>query len=289
MKTHIVGGNGLVGRGITRVLSTSHEVATFGRSDYDPDQMVFADKNFYNAEVIIHAAGVTDELIEQNFEFALKMCTKFITNLVNNIKKTKVNFFVYISTIHVYGRLNSILDCSTPASPLSIYGILHLLTEKLLTQALTGSTTKLLILRVPTVYGVLDPTAAITRPKIIQNSFPIELLTDGVIKLNSSGEQYRTFVSSDKIGLIIQYWLSEKLDNFCIVTPVKGRNLKVKDFASLCIDAFEEGRCDLNRLMINKYDSHEDEIETEIQPFFDSDETYSVEEYLTDFFRSMRL
>lgn len=284
MKIHIIGGNGTVGDGIKGVLSSTHEVTTSGRSDFDVNKCLFFDEKLFDTDVIIHAAGVTDELIAENLEQALQKSTYLIQYLINKLTHSSVKYFTYISTVHVYGRLKSILNCTTVASPISLYAVLHLLTEKLLIDGLSRTNIKLLILRVPTVYGVPVYTQIMRRPKIIQNSFPKELAKSGCIELNSSGEQYRMFVSNSKIGNLIKYWLSASLDDMVTITPIKGRDLKIKDFAQLCINKFITIRKKNGILKIPQSIPVHNEVRTEVIPAFDCDEIYTLENYIEDFF-----
>jgi UDP-glucose 4-epimerase len=285
MKISILGGNGTVGSGVVGMLNDVHDVSIFGRKDFKRENYLYSIERIVGSDVIIHSAGITDELVEEDVNEAIRMCTTFLFNLLDSVMGHGLKYFVYLSTIHVYGKLKESLNSATEAAPISPYAILHLLTERLLVERFKNSQVKLLILRIPTVYGFSSNGLVERRPKIIQNYFPSSVVKNGFIQLNSSGEQYRSFVSNFKVGQIIKYWLSKNLPNKLIITPVSGRNLRVIEFARLCIDQFEDFSNTTSKLKVPHLSSHIVAVATEIIPEFDCNECYPIESYLTDYYR----
>jgi nucleoside-diphosphate-sugar epimerase len=153
MKINIIGGNGLVGNGIASALAKNHDIRVFGSSDFDRSTLKFKTSDVFDCDLFIHAAGITDEQVSNDYDHAVFKSNDFIRYIVDGLGKTGCSQIVYISTIHVFGNLNRDLCEKTFCSPLSKYSELHHKTERLFEKLIGKYSMNYLTLRVPTIYG----------------------------------------------------------------------------------------------------------------------------------------
>ena len=235
MKVNIIGGNGLVGSGISALLSEKHSVRVFGSNDFDIVSRRFKQNDVFDCDLLIHAAGVTDELIVNDYSLSVFKSNEFIKYIVDGIEKTGCSNVIYISTIHAFGDLTKELSGSTSSYPKSIYGLLHFSAEKMFEILIKKTTINYLGLRIPTIYGLPRDKLRINRPDIIQFAFPIAVKKNKSIKLRSSGNQYRLFASNYKVGGVINEWINDPFKNQITTDALQGINITVKDFANICL------------------------------------------------------
>jgi nucleoside-diphosphate-sugar epimerase len=284
MKVNIIGGNGLVGSGIAEFLSKSHSVKVFGSSDFDDATFKFKKSEVFDCDLFIHAAGVTDELVVDDYDLSVFKSNNFIKYIIDSLAETSCSKVVYISTIHVFGNLSKKLGESTSCSPKSIYALLHFSAEKTFEILVRKTSMSYLGLRIPTIYGFPRDRSRVTRPSIIQFAFPLAVKKNNGITLKSSGDQYRLFASNYKVGGIIAEWVSDTRKNTITTDVVQGVNITVKNFAKLCIqicagvDSHEPSLViDADQLEKN---SHQ---KIEVISKYDCSEIYSINQFLVDF------
>ena len=134
MKIIITGKTGLIGSAIfNNLINNNHQIISIGRNNCD----YYADLNNLNidisnlsGDVFIHCAGVTDEEIKINRGQAILRNTIGLINLVDFSMKIGISKFIYVSSAHVYGSLNQLINEQSNTEPKSIYGVLHLFAEK---------------------------------------------------------------------------------------------------------------------------------------------------------------
>ena len=285
MRVSIIGGNGLVGNGIRSVLAEKHDVKVYGSSDFDQSTFRFKTSEVFDCDLFIHAAGITDELVENDYDLAVLKSNAFIKYIVSSLNKTKCSQIVYLSTIHVYGDLTQELDAQTLCSPLSIYGLLHLNTEKMFEILVNNSSINYLTLRIPTIYGFPREKFKINRPEIIQFAFPLSLKKSNSITLKSSGDQYRLFTSNYKVGKIVDKWLNDPHKNTITIDVVQGLSLTVKEFANICLEKYGELNSRNPSLIIEATENLIDvQKKIMVDPKYDCDEKYTINQFLLDFF-----
>ena len=285
MKVSIIGGSGLVGNGIASVLAEDHTVRVYGSADFDESTLTFKSADVFNCDLFIHAAGITDELVANDYSASVFKSNHFIKYIVEQLDKTECSQIVYISTIHAFGDLSRDLSGQTRSDPLSIYGLLHFTTEKMFEISIKRTSMNYLGLRIPTIYGFPKDRQRITRPKIIQYAFPMAVKNSNSITLKTSGEQYRLFASNYKVGNIISAWLSDPLKGPITNDVVRGVNITVKDFALLCIQKYNEIVSINSELILHSKDALEVfNREILVIPKYDVVEGYSLNQFLFEFF-----
>jgi nucleoside-diphosphate-sugar epimerase len=287
MRINILGGTGLVGHGIYNMLEKEYQVKVFSSDCFDFDLFCFRSDDIFDCDMFIHAAGVKDEEVAGNMDFGLKKSTKFIDLIIVGLKSFSCSKLVYISTVHVFGDLSLEINPNRLPNPKSFYSFFHYCTEKVLELRMNSLSRdfKLLLLRVPTIYGFQENMNKINRPSIIQNSFLTSLLENGSINLRSDGRQFRLFASNYKVGGIIKVWLMDN-NKKCITTEtVNGENWTVHNFALLCLKRISILVSDrdfhLNRL--NQTALNDTLIPISVNTKYDFVEPYPLEKYIDDF------
>ena len=133
----------------------------------------------------------------------------FIKNIlmINNFFKffdvKKINHFTYISSDAVYNLNQSVIDEKTPPQPNDLFGLMHLVREKIISCKILNK--NLLILRLTMVYGRGD-----THNSYGPNRFLRELKKGKKITLFGKGLDTRDFVFLDDVIKIILKTLNGK-------------------------------------------------------------------------------
>ena len=238
MKISIIGGSGIVGHGIYLTLKKFHDVKIYDSKFFNNKTLKYNSNELFDCDLFIHAAGITDELVRDNLNFAVFKSNNFIEYLATNLIKSNCKHIVYISTIHVYGDLGQKINKMSKLNPSSLYSLMHYNSEMFFKILLKKSNINLLNLRIPTVYGFPKNRERINRPNIIQFNFPLSLIENNTIKLNSSGNQFRLFCSNYKVGKIILIWLNDLDKSQFSEESIDGVNVTVKEFAKLCVNRY---------------------------------------------------
>ena len=136
-----------------------------------------------------------DEDFRANARDAFLHATLGTAMLVERAVAAGVRIAVYVSTSHVYGSPVGIQDEGTTPAPMSDYAIAHFASERLF--ARVYEKLAILLLRPNAVFGLPESLDTFDRWSLIPFSFPLEAANHAEIRLKSSGEQYRNFVSTD--------------------------------------------------------------------------------------------
>ncbi len=254
MRIAIAGATGLVGRAIARTLSAAgHEVVSIGRGPecdvrFDLETSATLPRGaLAGCDALVHAAGVTDEDFADRAR-AWRKAREGATILLEAAVRAHVTRLVYISTAHVYGPLEGVIDETRPPAPVSEYAMAHLETEALFHQAARAGPT-LLVARPCAVFGMPPSLERFRRWSLIPFDFPRQAIT-GAIVLKSSGLQRRNFVSNDGVARLAGWWIDGKLASATVANAPGPHEMAVYDFALLCarIAGEETGRpCEVRR------------------------------------------
>jgi UDP-glucose 4-epimerase len=254
MRVALTGSTGLIGHAVAGALERAgHSLLRIGRAPscdvafdlVQPREM--AREELAGCDALVHAAGVTDEDFAPGQRASAR--TKAVTapaQLLRAAAAAGVPRLVYLSSAHVYGRLEGAIDESRPVAPASDYALAHLATEELFDKAGAAS---VFIARPCAVYGTPPALDRFARWSLIPFDFPRQALA-GVITLKSAGLQERNFVGSDAIGSAVANWLASPAAG-TVVANLPGRDtLSVYDFALRCAriaEAETGGRCEVVR------------------------------------------
>ena len=247
------GCNGLIGSTVyNKLITAGYQVFTFGRTNCD----YFIDLNHFKSiklefkpDILVHCAGVTDGEIKKESEQAIKRSTIELVKLVDWSKIMGVSHFVYVSTAHVYGNLNCLINETTHRNPRSLYSVLHVFAEMYIQSVFN----KTVLVRPSAVYG--DVPNKFNRWELIPFSFPQDLALKRKITLHTHGKQFRNFISTKTIAEIILKTISQSIDG--IINPLGYHNMSIKEFAEFCVKTINEEYSDQLSL---EFQSDEDYI-----------------------------
>lgn len=113
------------------------------------------------------------------------------------LEQAACSHVVYISSDAVYGEPSSLIREETPCRPDSRHGLMHVVREQLLTQAVAART-PLLILRPGPLYGPGDPHQSYGPNRFIRTA-----LAEGLIRLFGGGEERRDHVYVEDLSRLI--------------------------------------------------------------------------------------
>lgn len=237
MRIALTGATGLVGAGIVeRLEDEGHVIVSVGRH---PDCDVAFDLAAGKAlppgaldgcDALVHAAGIIDEDFAQP-GLAQAKAHGGAAALLEACSRSGVRKLAYISSAHVYGPLEGLIDEGTATDPRTPYARAHLATETLFREA-AGFGTALLVARPCAVYGPLADPARFARWSLIPFDFPRQAMA-GRIVLKSAGLQRRNFVSAEGLGNLVGWWL-EEAQGVLVANAPGPAEMAVYDFALLC-------------------------------------------------------
>ncbi|MCT2564643.1 NAD-dependent epimerase/dehydratase family protein [Chryseobacterium herbae] len=163
MKVLFTGANGFLGRNVIPLLKEKNlQIKTFGTSNADyvfniANTIVPFDEKF---DIVFHAAGKAHSIPQNQEEEKLFYTVNFdgTKNLCNALEKNLPDYFIFISTVAVYGRdfgeninENTALDGHTP------YAKSKIMAEEFLTGWCKKNNVKLFILRPSLIAGPNPP------------------------------------------------------------------------------------------------------------------------------------
>jgi nucleoside-diphosphate-sugar epimerase len=145
-----------------------------------------------------------------------------MNNIVETIDINKISKIIFISSVEVYGQVpqNPILE-SNKENPRNLYGLAKYVCEQKF--SLKVSSKKLLILRLPGVYGYGDKFESVI------GKFINSAIKKKKIVIKSTGEDKRDFLNVDDFPKILNNLL---IDNACgVINVVSGKSLSIKHIA----------------------------------------------------------
>jgi len=252
MRVALAGSTGLVGAAVAaRLAASGHHLVRLGRAassdvrvDLAADERL-APRSLAGCDALVHAAGVTDEDFADPAA-ALAKSGRGARALLAAAAEAGVGRLAYISSAHVYGPFEGVIDESRPPSPRSDYARAHRATEEMFASA---GTARALVARPCAVFGMPPSLERFARWSLIPFDFPRQAL-QGRIVLKSPGLQRRNFVSAEGLAGLIAGWLEAGPAGVTMANAPGPETLSVFDFAALCarIAAEETGReCPVER------------------------------------------
>lgn len=239
LRIAVLGTTGLIGHAIAQKLrANGHVVMEAGRK---PDAQIHVDlsnprviapRALSGCDVLVHAAGVTDEDFGDR-ESAFAKAIRGTTALLAVARASGVRKLVYFSSAHVYGPLEGRIDEANPPNPLSDYAIAHFAAEQIFRRAAMEADTSALVVRPCAVYGMPPSLERFARWSLIPYDFPRQAVT-GRIVLKSHGHQRRNFVPAEGLGHLVGWWLGQPAPGTTVANAPGRAECPVYEFASLC-------------------------------------------------------
>jgi nucleoside-diphosphate-sugar epimerase len=196
-KVFIMGGAGMVGAGIARILNKALLSKTSVQSISDVRFGSFnaiRDMSTFENSLLIISCGPRDEDIN-------KMDSNYLNNVKYFFEQLPATCKIgYVSSARIFeGSPFSVINENTKAHPESDYAEYHLKIEDLLKASLKQH----IIVRPQAVYNYSGCNSK--RSYLVTNAFPESLLGGGDIILKSDGSQVKNFISAEDIGRAFLY------------------------------------------------------------------------------------
>ena len=240
MKILMLGGTGVIGSGIYKILSKKHNIHVLNSKIYNRKKNQYVINKKIKFDVFIHAAGVTDEEIKQYGDISsMQRASLALKKLIKSLVANECKSFVYISSQRVYSNfyrpMIAVFDeDKSEVKSTTIYEKCHLASENILKKIIKNVDCKSLIVRPGVVYGFSKQKKKNSRPNLIQYAFPHSLIKNKEIIIKSSGQQFRNFSFNQDIGKIIFNWMHQNKKKKFIISNAKGMIITVLDFAKIC-------------------------------------------------------
>ena len=150
-KILITGANSYIGTSFEKYIklfSGEYSVDTVDMMDKS-----WRDKSFSDYDVVFHVAGIAHRKeTKENAELYFKINRDLAIEVAEKSKKNGVNYFVFLSSMSVYGMEIGVINKDTKTNPKNNYGKSKLQAEEKIT-ALRSPDFKVAVLRPPMVYG----------------------------------------------------------------------------------------------------------------------------------------
>ena len=161
MRILVVGGSGLLGKKLLRILSFTHNVGgTYFTEPYENcKKLDITDRKaveqfitLYQPEVIIHTAAIKNsDFCEENNDTCWKVNVEGTKNIVDVCKEHFIKL-VYISSDYIFDGKRGIYDEQANPAPLNFYGLTKLESERTIKEELADY----IIIRPTILYGYND-------------------------------------------------------------------------------------------------------------------------------------
>tara|TARA_B110000037_G_C17053137_1_gene478615 strand:+ start:312 stop:1205 length:894 start_codon:yes stop_codon:yes gene_type:complete len=261
MKILMLGGTGVIGSGIYKILSKKHNIHVLNSKIYNRKKNQYVINKKIKFDVFIHAAGVTDEEIKQYGDISsMQRASLALKKLIKSLVANECKSFVYISSQRVYSNfyrpMIAVFDeDKSEVKSTTIYEKCHLASENILKKIIKNVDCKSLIVRPGVVYGFSKQKKKNSRPNLIQYAFPHSLIKNKEIIIKSSGQQFRNFSFNQDIGKIIFNWMHQNKKKKFIISNAKGMIITVLDFAKICCSVYKK----LSNKKLKIVANHEDQ------------------------------
>jgi len=208
------------------IVATGH-TGTIGR--YLPESVVKPNWNFLLPESIrfpeeqnfdlIHLAGIVGESnVINDISISTKINVEATRNLGNKFFELSKGRFIYISTSHVYGNVDTLISEETVCNPISKYAEQKLKAESELISIFKKAPSRLLILR---VFSILDWEMP---PGTLGHT--IEKIINGRISIIRNAADVRDFLTPKTVADTI-YTLCRNYDCHGIMNICSGTGISV--------------------------------------------------------------
>lgn len=243
----ITGVTGFLGKGLAKMLlGNGYNVIGIGRSecpkDLEAKQLIYlrgsiskevlAQLNEYEISGVFHLASQQPSSSDLHFEDFYKGNVQTTSILIDYFKNRTIDFFVYTSTISVFGKkIDGEIDENLIPSPENYYSITKYLSEKILQIESKNWPTKVVVLRLQSIFGMNDGYGIVhTFYEQISKGNDIELFSNGTIHRNLV---LREDVIHALVNVIHKYLI---FDNFEVFQIASSNSLTTKGIAQIIKD-----------------------------------------------------
>lgn len=189
------------------------------------------------ADAVVHLAGPNEVCAAQDPAGSIDAVVRGALGLADAARQHGVRRLVYLSTVHVYGArmvAGAVLSEETPGDARSPYAVARLAAEQLLA---AGGPPELVVFRLTNSVGA--PGAPdVDRWSLVANDLCRQAATEGVLRLRTSGTQWRDFVPLADVCRIVAAGSGLDVLPPGIYNLGSGEPLTVRALAGLVVDAF---------------------------------------------------
>ena len=253
----ITGGLGCLGGRLSQYLTNSGYQVVIGSSRRDaklPNELVscsltYTDFDDINAlatichevDYVVHLATINAQQSQEKPELAVKVNGIGTYNLIQASIKSKVKYFLYLSTAHVYGSpLIGEIDESTLPRPLHPYAITHRLAEDFLLESIGNKNIKGSVVRLSNSIGLPLIKEANCWMLFINDACK-QAVIDRRIVIHSNPNSERDFIPMNAVCKIVEYFLSSHTTaDYPIFNVGSGFSYTLLQIAEMIADRCEE-------------------------------------------------
>ena len=194
-------------------------------------------------DFIIHLATVNAQQSLNNPKLAIEVNGIGTYNLIEASINSKVKYFLYFSTAHIYGApLSGLIDENTLPKPSHPYSIAHRLAEDLLLDSVNNNKINGGIIRLSNSIG-LPLVREANCWMLFVNDACKQAIIKRCIKINSDPSTERDFIPMNSVFEIVESFLSKRpCSNFPVYNVGGGRSYSLLEITELiaqcCQDLF---------------------------------------------------
>jgi UDP-glucose 4-epimerase len=246
VKTYLITGvNGYIGNDLAlNLLREGNIVIGVGR--LETPKLYISNKNFIYINSDLTDLGFISQIDKFEFNGVFHLASQQPSNknityddfyrsnvsstiiLLNYFNKKKLDFFLYTSTISVFGNNNEIIDENTKPNPINYYGLTKYIAESILQIESINFDSKLIICRLQSVFGKDDGYGIVyTFYEALKKNEDIEIFSNGTISRN-------LILLDDVIKVLMTISKNfNKVENFEIFNISSNNSMKTFEIASL--------------------------------------------------------
>lgn len=228
----LIGGSGFIGRTLSRRLAERGvETVNIASGQIDLTQEAsgaLLTELLKPGDSVVMLAALTPDRGRDAATLARNV--EMIRHVVHAASKVGCRHFVYFSSDAVYDPALSFVTDSSPAAPVDLYGVMHLVRE-IIARGMTS--TKTLIFRPSIVYGAGD-----THNSYGPNRFRRTARKEKKIALFGEGEETRDHVYVDDVAAVTELCL--EWGSIGTVALATGRSVSFRQVAELVRSHFTE-------------------------------------------------
>ena len=295
MRVLITGGLGNLGSWLTEHLVTSgHEITVlacrkrsvietlnFNFISCDITDLSNTERALENLEFdsVIHAASSND-FFEEGYDKSSLMVNAYGTRNLLEVfsKKTELKNFIYLSTFHVYGAGEGIVNESSPVLPRNDYAITHLFGEEYVKYFNRTKNLPFTIIRLSNSYGCPKEVNS-SKWYLALNDMAKSAFDTGEIVIRTNGKASRDFVWMRDVCSVFEKMINYNLGENETYNISSQKNFEVIEIAKYVASAYRKKFDKEVIIKINENDTTNYKVvnvdSTKIQTKFES--SFSVE------------
>lgn len=200
-----------------------HKNYTFNKQDFEKNGILKID-------LVLHIGAFTPKSVLEandiNKSNANIFNTKYLLDNLPNLPEK----FIFLSTLDVYGKIETIINESMVTNPLTMYGWSKLYCEKLLENWSRENNIILQILRIGHIYGKGEEAYKKVIPVTIQ-----KLKNEESPDIFGTGEEKRSFLHVDDVSnLIMKSILLQKYEG--VINLCSSNSYTIKNIVEMLLD-----------------------------------------------------